>query len=129
MDFVDHIYTQYTILEADEKTHNRMVQLERINIDWESCRVYEYINVVRCRKCQQYNHISKYCRGQERCGRCAGYHPTKNCCSEEEQCVNCISAMERLRLHIEINHCVWDNHCEVFKRKLEIQRRRTDFDK
>lgn len=78
---------------------------------------------------RQYNHISKYCRGQDRCGRCAGYHPTNDCQNEDIQCVNCLTAIERMRINLDYRHCAWDKHCEVFNRKLEIQRRRTDFSK
>lgn len=106
---------RYTLfLETDEVTHNQLINAKRLNIDWDVCRVYEFTNTMRCLKCQQFNHTSKYCKNHDKCGKCAGDHSTRTCTSLDNICVNCCSYRERLRISIDANHVAWSVQCPVY---------------
>lgn len=117
------------LIEADEVTHQRLIEAERIYLDWDICRVYEYIHVTRCFNCQQFNHTSKYCKSNEKCGVCSGDHKTDNCTSEEIKCVNCIEAKQRMGIDVDENHKAWDMSCPVYVRKVETERKKLSFTK
>ena len=58
-----------------------------------SCKVYDNIFVLRCFKCQEFNHHSNECKNNAVCGFCAGNHETRNCSGKSNVhgacCVNC----------------------------------------
>lgn len=104
------------ILEADEITHNRfIISSDRIYLDWDICRVYEYVHVTRC-------FTSTYCKNFGRCGICSmGDHETSDCKSDSIKCVNCVSAKERMRIDIDDNHKAWDMSCPVYTHKVDAE--------
>ena len=69
-------------------------QGDRLFIGFQSsCKVYDHFFVLRCFKCQEYNHHSKDCKGSAVCGFCSGNHETRNCTEKSYAhracCTNC----------------------------------------
>lgn len=106
------------ILEADEDTYNNIISVFRININWDVCRAYESANLRRCMNCQQYNHISKYCKNQQKCGFCAEDHSTKDCDSQIPRCVNCF---------LTKTSPSYDVNCSVYIHNFEAEQKRLHF--
>lgn len=47
----------------------------------------------------------------------------KHCTVNEVKCGNCKDANEKLRLHLDVNHSVFDEECPVYQRKLKMKGR------
>jgi len=81
------------IVECSSRVRNYLRERERIFIEWESCKVQDYVDVTRCYKCQRYGHVAKYCSSQSSCSHCAGEHDYKECPDKEKNekvsCGNC----------------------------------------
>jgi len=82
------------IVECSVRVRNFLRGKERIFINWESCKVKDYVDVVRCFKCQRYGHVAKYCTSEKSsCSHCAGDHDFKDCPDKDKReklcCVNC----------------------------------------
>lgn len=111
------------ILEADEETYNKMISVFRININWDLCHAYESTNIRRFLNCQEYNHISKYCKNQQKCGVCADDHQTKNCDIQVPKCINCCYTKDRLKLELDGNHTAFDVNCPVYIHNFESEQK------
>ena len=86
----------------------------RLYIGLRSCRVVDKLNVVRCYKCHDHNHLSNRCVNNERCGYCSSYdHTSDNCNLKTDlvnnkshlNCVNC----ERNNLPSSGHSVYWPN--------------------
>lgn len=115
------------ILEADEETYKQIISVSRIIINWDVCRAYESANIRRCLKCQQYNHIIKYCKNQQKCGFCGDDHDTKECVSQLPKCINCRHSKERLKLDLDDNHASFDVRCPVYQHNFRSEQKRLNF--
>lgn len=116
-------------MEADFSTYENIVQVGKLNIEFERCRVFPHVNVTRCFNCQEFGHISRYCKNPTLCGKCSSEHKTNDCQSEGNKCVNCIFAKEKLHIEsdLDVNHCAWSVRCPVFLRKQEVTLKRLRF--
>lgn len=118
----------FAIIESDEITHQNIIEKDKIAIGWRECRVFEYVPVARCFKCQKYNHVAKYCTQPEKCGRCAGPHASNECNSNIANCANCIDAKNRFHLDdITVDHCVWQVECAVYQKVIKSEKRKLQF--
>lgn len=116
-------------MEADFSTYEKIVQAGKLNIEFERCRVFPYVNVTRCFNCQEFGHISRFCKKATLCGKCSGEHKTDECQSESGKCVNCLYARDNLHIEndLDVNHCAWSVRCPVFLRKQQATLRRLRF--
>ena len=94
-------------------------QGDRLYIGFQSsCKVYDNIFVLRCYKCQEYNHHSKECKNQAVCGFCAGGHETRNCSEKSNvhgaKCVNCTKAG---KTGSDTSHEAGSLDCHVYKQQ------------
>lgn len=115
--------------EVDCLTYRTMLQQDYINIGWDRCKVFDAINVLRCFKCNGFNHKAGDCKTELACPRCSEKHQIENCKADDNQikCVNCIKAVDRLKIKLDTSHCAWSTECPVYKRKLDIERNKINF--
>lgn len=99
-------------------TREQALQLRKIThfngavISWEP---YRASSLLRCYKCNRFNHIARNCLYPARCGRCAKRHETKDCTldfaakgtaeyTKITKCCNCK----------EPGHAAGDMNCKIF---------------
>lgn len=84
----------HLVVECSVRVRNWLRSRGRIFVEWESCRIKDYIDVPRCYKCQRYGHVAKLCNGDKTvCPHCSGDHEIKDCKKtgkEGARCINCV---------------------------------------
>lgn len=132
---VNHTYKGYhnnfsAIIEVDGTHFAKVMEVGRLFVDLQSCKVFEDIQVMRCFNCSQYYHKSKDCQNKRSCQECGSEeHETSKCNSEIKKCVNCEHAVKTYNVKYDINHAVHDRHCNVFVKKMHMLRRRIEYNK
>lgn len=105
------------IIECTPKIREHLLQLRRVYLEYESCKVADYLVVTRCYQCQQYGHLAKYCKANKpTCSRCGEEgHNHKECRQpkEVEACANCRMAKK------ESKHRVGTMKCPIYARAVE----------
>ncbi|XP_055848292.1 uncharacterized protein LOC129913568 [Episyrphus balteatus] len=126
--YLSHKTKKYNaIVEVNSVTNTNIMNMGKLNIGWDRCRVYQYIRVLKCYNCCGYNHIAKYCNKNKICMKCAGNHDVKDCNSDIYKCANCVSLNEQTNLQLDTHHAASDNNCPVFLRKLKAVENRDSF--
>lgn len=106
------------IIETDATTYKNILGSGRLNIEFERCRVFPFVRITRCFKCQEFGHIANYCKKPEHiCGKCGDKHKSEECSNETIKCVNCVYAKEVLKMDIDVQHYSWSYKCPVYERK------------
>lgn len=113
------------IIECDPLTFKKILDENSLFINWDLCRVFEYISVHRCFKCAGFNHNSDNCARNPRCLKCAEEgHSSDSCDKEYVKCFNCIEAKDKLKLELNVDHSIYDSNCPVFLKKKNFQKQR-----
>lgn len=115
------------ILEVDCTSFIKIIEAGKLRIHFEICKVVEDINVYRCFNCCGFNHKAKECSSVNICKYCAECHDSRTCNSEWEICINCKKAVQNFNVKLDIYHTAFDTNCEILKRKMEIARRRIEY--
>lgn len=115
------------VIELDNQSYKKALQLKKLFIDWERCFVYDNVYVVQCYKCCGYNHKTDICKNDQSCSKCAQPHLFKNCSSSFNMCINCKTANEKYKMSLDINHPSWDKKCSVYLRKIQLEKRKINY--
>jgi hypothetical protein len=62
-------------LSLDLDTYKRILELGHVLVGLSSCSVFDAVFVVRCYKCNGFNHTAKYCKNDSSCQLCGKHHP------------------------------------------------------
>jgi hypothetical protein len=90
--------------------------LTRIYIGWDSCRVYQHIDILRCFRCNQFGHMAIKCEGAVCCTDCAENHESKDCDSGVKKCEY---AKKTFKIYVNSNHPAYSMKCHAYLNKLE----------
>lgn len=112
------------VIEVQGNLFARLLEVGRVFIDFDSCRVLEDLQVMRCYNCGQFYHKGKDCKNKKACQKCGDEHETARCNSEVAKCVNCMEAVATYKVNLDVNHPSFDKNCTMYKRKLMIARRK-----
>lgn len=105
------------VLEVDHKVFKQLMKTDKIKVGWRMCPIYEEMNIIRCYKCQEYNHFAKDCKGKVACPRCAGEHALELCNeSVIKKCINCDIASKRYNLKLDLMHTAYDLNCPSYEK-------------
>lgn len=122
-------FKQYqAIIEASPDTYFKMLKQEKVCVNWDRCSIFEYISVRRCFNCFGFNHNASECKSKTACKYCAQEHKSEDCRNNERKCVNCVWHVNNLKMNIDTNHDAFYQECPVFKRKIEQEKRKIDFE-
>ncbi|CAH0552453.1 unnamed protein product [Brassicogethes aeneus] len=111
------------VLQVDSTTYNKLMSVskDKLLVGLNYCSVYDSVYVLRCFKCNGFNHLSKDCSNQNNsCPRCAQEHLLEECkaTDTELKCINCTNLNNiNKSLKLEVSHAVWDSKCYVFNQK------------
>lgn len=103
------------IMELDPKTFSEVMNNSHLYIGLSRCEIIENFHIIKCVKCCEYGHTTKYCRNQTTCSKCAEEHEEKYCKSEVLQCPNCSKRNTKFKLNIETGHNSWDPSCPSYQ--------------
>lgn len=108
--------TYFAIIEVDLKSFTEVMEQGEIFVKWSVCRVYEYVNVLRCYKCGGFNHVSAKCEAEELCLNCGeSQHGVEECPIKTVGCINCIRANKsNLDLKLNISHSRYFHSCPIY---------------
>ncbi|WP_221936046.1 hypothetical protein, partial [Klebsiella pneumoniae] len=60
------------VVECSVRVRNWLRKKGRVFIEWESCRIKDYVDIARCYKCQRYGHVAKFCTdAKASCAHCS----------------------------------------------------------
>lgn len=107
-----------TSLEVSGDIFNKLVN-RYINLGWTSHFVKEDRYILKCFKCQGYNHSSNICRNVEACLKCAGPHSLKDCKSSEIKCSNCRTSNNKYNTQFSTDHQSDDLDCGIYLRHMK----------
>lgn len=115
-------------IQVDPVTFSKIMNNKNVRIGFETCNVTEGFGIIRCFKCNDYNHVSAKCTSDTSCPKCGEAHKIADCSSLKTQCINCMKAAESMNIVIDTNHPVWSDQCRVFQEKVAIAKKRTNYD-
>lgn len=106
-------------VEVDIGSYRNALSYGQVFVGYDSCSVYDAVEVTRCFNCSGFNHTSSSCKQKIACPRCAGEHKVSDCKSETLKCINCFS-LRKTSPDIVYSHAAWDRGCKVYQHKLKL---------
>ncbi|XP_070170847.1 uncharacterized protein [Polyergus mexicanus] len=117
------------IAEVNIATREKLLQMEKLKIGWNICKVIDYIGIIRCYKCCGFYHFAKDCTKKEVCGNCADQHATKDCKSNLMKCVNCEDKAKNFKIkNLKSDHSAYDSSCPCLKKEIEKQQEKIQYE-
>lgn len=96
-----------------------------IPLGYNRCRLRPHTSVQRCRKCQRYGHIAKYCYNEMACDNCGELHHSETC-NNPTSCLNCKRANHLFNANYRTNHKASASNCQTYKFEYDRERARLD---
>ncbi|KAJ3641888.1 hypothetical protein Zmor_028358 [Zophobas morio] len=107
----------FALLEVDIETYKKALNIGHCLIGLDACSIYCGIDVLRCYKCNGYNHSSKNCNSELSCPRCAGKHVVKECTAVNLCCTNCSNLKSNEKFdNIAVDHAAGERqNCQAYQ--------------
>jgi hypothetical protein len=100
------------IEQVDKLVYDRALQAGNLFVGYDSCSVYDAFDVLRCFRCNEFNHGSRICKKPVSCPVCSGEHDLKDCKSNSKKCSNCVKLNNS---GIAVDHAVWEkDKCSAY---------------
>lgn len=117
----------HIVVECSVRVRNWLRFREKVFIEWQGCRVKDYVDVARCFKCQRYGHIAKHCNNEKpSCSHCAGDHDYKECPNKNKKEAVCCSNCKREGRQ-EVKHDATSRKCPAYEKAVKRQNEKTDY--
>ena len=84
----------------------------KVFVGFQSCRVFDVINVKPCVNCAGFGHNSAKCKNKTTCVRCAGTYKTELCSSEHN--LKCLLSNNKYKTNYNLNHEPTDSDIYLF---------------
>lgn len=115
------------IIVLEEEDYIKVMKEGKVCVNWDRCRIFEYISIRKCYNCWGFKHIASKCKNEVACAKCGQNHDTKECKSEEVKCVNCVRSNKLYGLKYDGNHDCRDTVCPVYLKQIEIEKKRASY--
>lgn len=115
------------IVEVHFESFDKIMATKKLNAGWDRCRVFEYVNVLRCYKCLGFNHIASNCTKDVTCAKCGKQHESKECEATIANCPNCTEANVKWNAEIDTNHSPYDRRCPTLRKQTEKAKNKTPY--
>ena len=116
------------IVELDADTYFKVLDAGKVNCGWKRCRVFDGLQVLRCFKCNGFNHKGADCKAAVvTCAICSGPHEPKNCKAESAKCSNCEKLKNEKNVDIDVNHAAWSSECPVYRKQQARRNKLVDY--
>lgn len=117
----------HLVVECSGRIRNWLRARERVYIEWQGCRVKDYVDVARCYKCQRFGHIAKFCQSEKpSCSYCAGEHEFKDCNDKKNKEKECCANCKRERRDNSNHHVGWKK-CPAYEKAMRMKNQKTDY--
>lgn len=112
------------VVEVDKRAYDNAMHAGNVFIGFDSCSVYEGIDIYRCFRCSELHHTSRSCAKSFCCPRCGGDHEVTNCSATYLSCPNCVKLRKTDKnINVAINHAAWDKlNCLAYQNALAKRR-------
>lgn len=86
---------KYAQLRTRIEWANKLIEIGRLKMGWDRCRVVEQLGPIRCYKCQQFGHYAIQCKAEKKleiegkCKKCWKQGHLANECQNEVFCQTC----------------------------------------
>ena len=107
------------VLSASKCIYTQLLEMQKVSIGWQKCKIVENITIKTCFKCRGFNHIRTECSNSQACSKCSGEHDLKDCTSEESICINCVRSNSKFGLNIDIKHPSWSKTCPTYMNHID----------
>lgn len=101
------------IVRCDVQTLKRVLEKGQIILGLDMKKVYEYIDILQCFRCQKYGHVATVCMSDPACKFFGHDHESRLCGEKEEfTCINCIR-QNRKGANLNAKHKATDERCPM----------------
>lgn len=95
------------ILQLDRHSYDRVIKAGNLFVGFDSCAVFDAVEVYRCFRCNEFHHSSKFCKKPISCPLCGKNHDVKQCKSKQFHCTNCANLKNIDNIDVSTDHAVW----------------------
>lgn len=100
----------HLIIEINKENADILLKKRKLNNNYHSFSLAQYIVIKKCTNCQEPGHYSGNCKNETKCNICGQNHKTIDCKTTDENCINC----EKQGL-IDLAHRANSKNCISFK--------------
>lgn len=104
-------------LQLDISTYKKVIINGYILIGLDLCKVYDGIDILRCFKCNGFNHSQNNCKNDVSCPKCGDKHEKNSCQAVKAKCINCFKLRGKTNnSNIDFEHEAWSyGSCHAYK--------------
>lgn len=111
-------YKNY-IVSLTEAAHTELCKNGKVFLNLTSKNIYEYVDLLQCKRCWRYGHLHHGCKFKATCRKCGGDHPVTECAEELHKCANCIRYNTEKKAALKTSHRVTADRCPCRVNRIE----------
>ncbi|KAG8255175.1 hypothetical protein J6590_108728 [Homalodisca vitripennis] len=117
----------HIVVECSVRVRNLLRMKDKIFVEWQCCRVKDYVDIARCFKCQRFGHIARHCTSlKPSCSYCAEEHDYKDCPNKKKKEAVCCANCKR-EGRGDLNHDAGSRRCPVYEKAVKRNNDKIDY--
>lgn len=109
---------QCAILEVSLELMRLCLEKKRVQLGFNTCRIYEESSLIQCKKCFNLGHMARGCHSEQKCRRCGSTEHSAQDCPNDIKCFNCANEISN-GIKLPTNHLVTEDRCYMKQKRLE----------